>query len=266
MKIRLATRPSSSGNIIDFHLPKSWSDLTQEQLKYVALVLTMFDAVHAKTYIFLRFTGIKVIRKNSRGWLCSYRLNWRKKFRFILADWQVHSFLDNLKFIEEPSHVPIQLKQIGYRTAISANLHGLTFQDYLICENLYQGYLYTQNLSHIRDMVPFLYHDNRPWFKRFFLRHRFRDYELTSIFLWWMSAKNYLASSFPHFFQPFSQGDGDSLSPDLMAAMNAQIRALTKGDITKEQQVLNMDCWRALTELDAKAREAQELKEKQHGK
>ena len=42
--------------------------------------------------------------------------------------------------------------------------------------------------------------------------------------------------------------------------MNAQIRALTGGDITKEAAILQMDCWRALTELDAKAREAEEIR------
>ena len=35
-------------------------------------------------------------------------------------------------------------------------------------------------------------------------------------------------------------------------AMNAQIRALTGGDITKEEAVLSMDTWRALTELSLK--------------
>ena len=33
--------------------------------------------------------------------------------------------------------------------------------------------------------------------------------------------------------------------------MNAQIRALTKGDVTKESEVLALDTWRALTELNA---------------
>ena len=44
--------------------------------------------------------------------------------------------------------------------------------------------------------------------------------------------------------------------------MNAQIRALTKGDITKERDILNMDTWRALTELDALAREYEEINRK----
>jgi hypothetical protein len=44
--------------------------------------------------------------------------------------------------------------------------------------------------------------------------------------------------------------------------MNTQIRALTGGDITKEQQVLEMDCWRALTELNAKAADQEEIERK----
>lgn len=44
--------------------------------------------------------------------------------------------------------------------------------------------------------------------------------------------------------------------------MNAQIRALTDGDVTKEPQVLATDVHRALTELDAKIRDADILKSK----
>lgn len=44
--------------------------------------------------------------------------------------------------------------------------------------------------------------------------------------------------------------------------MDTQLRALTGGDATKEAAVLRLDCWRALTELDATAREAHEFKDK----
>ena len=39
----------------------------------------------------------------------------------------------------------------------------------------------------------------------------------------------------------------------------SQLRALTGGDITKEEDVLNADTWSALSELNAKAREAEEM-------
>lgn len=57
-------------------------------------------------------------------------------------------------------------------------------------------------------------------------------------------------------------GGGGSLSRRLQDSMDAQIRALTKGDITKERDILNMDTWRALTELDALAREYEEINRK----
>ena len=46
----------------------------------------------------------------------------------------------------------------------------------------------------------------------------------------------------------------------LRESTTAMIRALTGGDITKEAAIMKMDTWRALTELDAKAREAEELR------
>ena len=48
--------------------------------------------------------------------------------------------------------------------------------------------------------------------------------------------------------------------------MNAQIRALTKGDVTKEAEVLALDTWRALTELNVQAKEYKELNAKTKAK
>ncbi len=61
--------------------------------------------------------------------------------------------------------------------------------------------------------------------------------------------------------KPAGEGESGEI-PDMRAVMNAQIRALTGGDVTKEREVLSMDCWRALTELNEKAREQQEFNQK----
>ena len=65
-------------------------------------------------------------------------------------------------------------------------------------------------------------------------------------------------------FQPVAGTDSNLLgAPNMGAmlqeAMDAQIRALTKGDITKEAEILALDTWRALTELNAQAREYKQL-------
>ena len=97
---------------------------------------------------------------------------------------------------------------------------------------------------------------------------RIKEYELVSVFLWWGSIKLYFASLFSHFFQPFQQRtDADQPElPDLMGAMNAQIRALTGGDVTKRKGspadglLAGPD-----RNLDAKAHDIQILKSKQNG-
>ena len=65
-----------------------------------------------------------------------------------------------------------------------------------------------------------------------------------------------------HFFKQTDDSESPALAigKQLQELMNTQIRALTGGDITKEREVLEMDCWRALTELNAKARDAEEIK------
>ena len=98
------------------------------------------------------------------------------------------------------------------------------------------------------------------WLFRFFFRS-------VSVFYWFASLKQYFAMLFPHFFQPMSSDNGGNLlggSSNLFAQLrdstNAQIRALTGGDVTKEEAIKKMDTHRALTELDAKAREAEEYR------
>ena len=68
-------------------------------------------------------------------------------------------------------------------------------------------------------------------------------------------------------FQPISDAaTGGNLlgSPSLSVedAMNAQLRALTKGDVTKEAEVLALDTHRALTELNAQAKEYKDFNAK----
>ena len=76
---------------------------------------------------------------------------------------------------------------------------------------------------------------------------------------WWAQVKGMFGDLFPHFFKTAGAADG-SEAPDMRTIMDNQIRALTGGDITKEKDVLDMDVWRALTELDAKAKEAEDFK------
>ena len=83
--------------------------------------------------------------------------------------------------------------------------------------------------------------------------------ERVGTLLWFVHVKQVMARSFPHFFKKTVVEDGEPEPVNFIELYNIQLRALTGGDVTKEDTVLNLACWRALTELDAKAREAEEL-------
>lgn len=249
------TPATFSDNVLNFSLPDSWEKLTQWQLRYVCYAMANFDEVKAKTYIFIRLLGIRVIRKNENGWVCSVRLN-KKRIYFFLENWQIQSFIKALDFISIPGVNPVRLEKIGNLYAIDALLKGVIFRDYLSLENLYQGYLQTNNPELLKKMAKLLYLDKHG---NHLQRIIFSDVELLSIFIWYAAIKNRFAMTFDCFFGKAGDGAGDT---SMMDVMNAQIRALTGGDVTKENEVLNMDCWRALTELNEKARETIEFKKK----
>ena len=79
-------------------------------------------------------------------------------------------------------------------------------------------------------------------------------------------AKHVLSALYPRLFVAAGGdddfGDDAPMAQQQRESMNAQIRALTDGDVTKEPQVLATDVHRALTELDAKIRDADTLKSK----
>ena len=147
---------------------------------------------------------------------------------------------------------------IGRATAIEADFQGVPFSTFISADNYYQGFLHTKNDALLKDLATLLY----PKVKS---RHLTTPL-LLNTFYWFSSLKHYFAHMFPHFLQPVSCSSEDLLgyAPPigevLRTAMNAQIRALTRGDITKEEAVLSMDTWRALTELDAKAKEVEDIK------
>ena len=135
----------------------------------------------------------------------------------------------------------------------------VTFEQFLYVENLFQGYLNTQNDELLLQMTQVLYASD----------HVKPDKaHLVGIFYWMASLKQYFARLFPNFYKPAETNIGGNLLgggqqdiyTQLRESTNAMIRALTGGDITKESAIMKMDTWRALTELNAKAREAEEIR------
>ncbi|MBQ0073515.1 MAG: hypothetical protein KBT34_04930 [Prevotella sp.] len=238
---------------VNIKLPTAWTELSDIQLRYVfSLLLANLSFTQVKIHCLLKWGDLKFVRKE--GALFLFR---QKGRNYLLSASAVNGALAHLAFIDAIPGYPVRLSHIGWHKPFRADFQDVPFGDFLTLDNLYQGYLQQKNSSFLVQMAQIMY--NAPKIK-------LDAVEELSIFYWFASVKQYLSQMYPHFLKVRKNNDDEELSQpsfrQLMEAMNTQIRALTGGDITKEEAVLKMDCWRALTELDAKAKDYEEISRK----
>ena len=256
---------------LNFKAPSSWAELSEEQLRYVLTVMSIHhDHIVIKCYLLARFCGLTVHKYTRTGWKCSVKCGENdengdsktgkvcERVLYISAA-EILSLLKNFDFIDKFTDFrPLQRASDVLLTAVDSMLHDVSFYDYLNIEKNYQLFMLNQEDKFLQKMAHLMYRTADGSADE---TAHFEPYELLGVFMWFSSVKEYFAANFPHFFKPAREG-GELRRVDILPAMQAQIRALTDGDVTKQQAVYNTDCWAALTELDNKAREAEEFKER----
>ena len=255
---------TTSSAEIRLYAPRSWNELSQDQLRYVITLLAMFpeDTDKVKTYMFVRFTGIEIIDRYLKYFRCRYTPpGSSRKQVFMLRRATVVNFLSSFDYIDDFTNMDVRLDGVCGLQAVDKYMHGVAFIDYLNAETAFQSYLLTQDDSCLVDLLHILYRPKPKKKGLGRLRHKAAPQaaDLLAAFLWYgFVIKGSFASAFPNFFRKTTdkESSGDI---DIVGMINSEIRALTEGDITKEEKIYKMDCWRALTELDAKAREAREM-------
>lgn len=255
----------------NFKAPSSWAELSEDQLRYVLSVMSIHhDHIVIKCYLLARFCGLTVHKYTRTGWKCSVKCEESdengdsktgkvcERVLYISAA-EILSLLKNFDFIDKFTDFrPLQRASDVLLTAVDSMLHDVSFYDYLNIEKNYQLFMLNQEDKFLSKMAHLMYRTADGSADE---TAHFEPYELLGVFMWFSSVKEYFAANFTHFFKPAREG-GELRRVDILPAMQAQIRALTDGDVTKQQAVYNTDCWAALTELDNKAREAEEFKER----
>lgn len=226
--------------------------MTQGQLRYVLGMMTdqPRSMAEVKTYMFVRFTGIEVKGLYPEGRKCV-----AQKRVFYLKNWEVESLLHQFDFIETGEDYDTQLDEVQGLRPVDSLLHDVCFLDYLNAEKWYLLYSQKHDSKYLDKLTEILYRPDTH--NSSLITHNYTESERLNSLLWYSHIKAVFRQVFPHLFRPSSSIDEDF---NVMASINAQIRILTDGDITKEQAVLDKDCWRALYELDAKAKEADDMK------
>jgi hypothetical protein len=243
---------STERKSLDFSLPTCWADLNDDDLALVFRCKARRVAPHeVKLSALMGLTGLRVLHREGNQWQCSVRVvGKRERLHFSLNAVLFDGLLDSLNWLDEPGDSPVRCETLHGTVALPAKMHGVDFGTYLQCENCYQGILQSQNEAAVVHLCTLLYPGSRG---------KFSMWEQLMVIQWWTQVKGMFAQQMPHFFR---RCDGESGGVDMMAVMNTQIRALTGGDVTKESEILAIDTWRALTELDAKAKESEEFNAK----
>lgn len=258
---------------INVNIPEGWGVLTQEQLKYLLSTMATVQSATADntylsqedyvaqttaqiaTYCFFNWAALRYVCPYSDGVLVEHD-DGTHVTRFVITTEQLTSAVASLDWITSIPDYPVRFDVVDGCTAVAADLsEGFSFDKWLACETLWQSYQTKQSDETLRQMAAILYDKDDIVLEPF---------EVLNIFYWWAAVKNMVNSAFPNLFQNIDNEaahETPSLA-EMRRTVDVQIRALTKGDITKEATVLSMEAMRALTELDAQAREYEELNRK----
>lgn len=242
---------------MDISLPKSWHELSQRQLKQVyKTISTGLPSLDARLALAIRWSPLRPTRRFSTFKICGTDDKGKKKTEILsLSPEDLHSLADALSWIDTLPLTPSRPDKIGGAYALSPLLYEIDFETFLSLDNLFQGYKSKNDPALLDRMFRGMYPH------RLFLipiPSLSKDFRRTVVIYWFAALKHAFARLFPSFLQPSSDNRRQAAGP--MESVNAMLRALTKGDITKEEEVRRMPCHRALTELDALARESEELR------
>ena len=259
--------PLQGIGVIELTVPRGYSEMTENQLRYVAALQVSGQTEESiRTKCFIRFAGIKPVAHLGETY---YFIRPKFKGTFSLKAEEVAYFSKKMDWITKNYIGITPIQKIGRYQAVDRIFRDITFAQYLDSENYYQAFIFTKKEQYLHKLMATLYltgkkYDNSLTDKRakYFTRHA-SEVEKIATIMWIMGVKEYFSIKFNHLFSGTSAGvGGDEKAPDMFEIINNQVRALTDGDITKREKVLQSNTWDALKELNEKAKEAKNLTKK----
>ena len=190
---------------INLTVPTGWDKLDDHQLRYVfGLLAQGFPSPQVKTYCLFCWTGMQVMHKYGKGWWCKFADD-----EFVIMAEQVNAAIAALDWIDSLPSKPVRISRIGKHRALTADFLEVPFETFIICDNLYQGYLSAKEDALLDDLTRQLYKSSKvtP-----------TEAERIGVFYWFASLKEMFARQFkPRRCSPVSSNT--SSSPSATQAM-----------------------------------------------
>lgn len=248
---------------VELTVPRSYAELTENQLRYIAILqLAGSTAEDICVKCFIRFSGIRAVGKIGNVYFFAKK-EMRRLFTMNLEE--VMFFARKMEWITK-NHIGIQPVKCGKYKPVDKWLRDTTFIQYVDAENYYQAYIHTKNVDFLYKMMAVLYQPAARYndlkvnaLSRYFKRRG--EVEKQLALMWMVGIKSYFSKKFTYLFAREAGGEDDETTfPDMAEIINNQLRILTSGDITKRMQVLEANTIDALSELNEKCREYEQLK------
>lgn len=186
-------------------MPTSWAELSQHQLLHVfTCIAAGYNATQIKTYALIRWNDIDVLTQ-TQPHIHTIR---KDKRIYEVSTSQIVAVLAALDYLGDVPSVPVRLEEIKGHKALAADFSEVPINTFIMCDNLYQGYLHMQKaaverrqcqtcLSNVEreqvrpevnedllaEMASILYDINEPI--------TLTKAQGISIFYWWMSLKKH---------------------------------------------------------------------------
>mgnify|MGYP006330523795 FL=1 len=249
MKTERKTQPIS----FNVALPTAWEELTQEQLLAVFRLMAYGESGPAlMTQAFLIFAGLKPegedIYRNRAGFLMKIGVS------------QITAAALRLEYLTTVPRAAVRLDHAldGTPCKTGADFEDATFGEFLHTDGLFLMYLNNPgaNADRLAEIAIMLY----PGITYAAAASPLMN---ANIIVWLTGLKHQLTGMYPYLFAAPAAADYEETPEEAAArrrrATLSMIRALTGGDITKENDILKTAAHSALNELNEKAREAKEL-------
>lgn len=253
MKIPILKLKPLARAVITVRQPSKWTELTRNETwqTFRALARNDISIDEIPSRVFLKINNISVFGRNARGsFLCMKGTKLFELTPEVLAELAIP-----LKFILKDMPAPWRPDAFGKYNPQPSDLSETSFGDWLVIDNIMQGVIHTKDLELLDKLIPYLFTNRR---KPEALLPEWR----VAIFRWLTSLRDYVSRRFPDLYVPAGGNVQESAisARAIEESVDAQIRILTKGDITKEDEIMAANMYRALAELNARAREYKELK------
>lgn len=230
---------------IDFITPKNWEEINQEQVVYLArLMQTEKTSFQIAVAMFVFTQGMKILHTDQEDSIIEL-----EKKQYKISNETLRLGGEAMMWITE--NFEYFTPHFEKYRPISNTFEGVTLSKFIACENWYQAFLATRKPEHLQALA-----------KEMFERYSSRCEDLQYVsFIWFTGIKQLLAKTYSNYFLKRStKQEEESAELDMRDYIFSTVRALTGGDITKTDKVMETDTWTAMYELDQKAKEIFELK------